>query len=53
MLQKLRLKEFVQKKAEATKDSIGNKIADKITSMGKLKGKTKEAEGIYIPREKT
>ena len=45
----------VQKTAEATGDLIGNKIADKITSIGKPKEKpeTKEkAEEIYIPPEK-
>ena len=52
MLQKLLLKQLFKTTAEATEDSIGNKIADKITSMDKLKGKTKEIEGIYIPPEK-
>ena len=44
----------VQKTAEATGDLIGNKIADKITSIGKSKEKekTKKAEEIYIPPEK-
>ena len=32
----------VQKNAEATGDLIGNKIADKITSLGKPKNKEKE-----------
>ena len=41
-------KRVVQKTAEATGDLIGNKIADKITSIGK----TKEIEEIYIPPEK-
>ena len=45
-------KRVVQKSAEATGDLIGNKIADKITSIGKPKEKTKEAEEIYIPSEK-
>ena len=40
----------VQKTAEATGDLIGNKIADKITSIGKPK--EKETEEIYIPPEK-
>ena len=40
----------VQKTAEATGDLIGNKIADKITSIGKPK--EKEIEEIYIPPEK-
>ena len=45
----------VQKTAEATGDLIRNKIADKITSLGKPKEKTKETkaiEEIYIPPEK-
>ena len=44
----------VQKTAEATRDLIGNKIADKITSIGKPKEKekTNKAEEIYIPPEK-
>ena len=41
-------KRVVQKTAEATGDFIGNKIADKITSIGK----PKEIEEIYIPPEK-
>ena len=54
MLQKLHLKEYFKKTAEAKGDLIGNKIADKITSIGKPKGKekTKETEEIYIPPEK-
>ena len=41
----------VQKTSEATGDLIVNKIADKITSIGKSKEneKTKNAEEIYIP----
>ena len=48
----------VQKTAEATEDLIRNKIADKITSLGKSKNKEKEKEKkdetnevkkIYIP----
>ena len=44
----------VQKNAEATGDLIRNKIADKITSLGKIKSKEKEDERqeIYIPPEK-
>ena len=42
----------VQKTAEATGDLIGNKTADKITSIGKPKEKTNEVEEIYIPPEK-
>ena len=46
-------KTVVQKTAEAKGDLIGNKIADKITSIGKPKEKeTKEIEEIYIPPEK-
>ena len=45
-------KRLVQKTAEATGDLIGNKIADKITSIGKPKEKEKETEEIYIPTEK-
>ena len=47
-------KREVQKTAEATGDLIGNKIADKITSIGKTKEKekTNKAEEIYIPPEK-
>ena len=37
-------KQVVQKTAEATGDLIGNKIADKITSLGKTKSKEKENE---------
>ena len=42
------------KTTEATEDLIGNKIADKITWIGKPKEKekTKEIEEIYIPPEK-
>ena len=35
-------KRIVQKSGEATGDFIGNKIADKITSLGKSKNKEKE-----------
>ena len=47
-------KRLVQKIAEAAGDLIGNKIADKITSLGKTKSKEKEKEEqeIYIPPEK-
>ena len=47
-------KRVVQKTVEATGDLIRNKIADKITSIGKPKEKekTKEIEEIYIPPEK-
>ena len=37
-------KRVVQKIAEARGDLIGNKIADKITSLGKTKSKEKEEE---------
>ena len=44
----------VQKTAEATRDLIGKKIVNKITSLGKTKSKEKEDERqeIYIPQEK-
>ena len=43
-------KRVVQKTTKATGDLIGNKIADKITTIGKPKEKekTKEIEEIYI-----
>ena len=45
---------LLQKTAETTGDLIGNKIADKITSLGKTNGKekTNKAEEIYILPEK-
>ena len=46
-------KRIVQGSAETTGDLIGNKIADKITSLGKSKNKeTSEEEEIIIPPEK-
>ena len=47
-------KPVVQNTTEATADLIENKIADKITSLGKTKNKEKEEERqeIYIPPEK-
>ena len=47
-------KRVIQKTAEATGDLIRNKIADKITSLGKTKSTEKEDERqeIYIPSEK-
>ena len=48
-------KRVVEKSAEATGDLIGNKTADKITSIGKQKEKPKpkeKPEEIYIPPEK-
>ena len=44
----------VQKTAQGAGDFIGNKIADKITSLGKTKSKEKEEERqeIYIQPEK-
>ena len=47
-------KKIVQKSEEATGDLIGNKIADKITSLGKSKNKENETSGgeIIIPTEK-
>ena len=44
-------KRVVQKIAEATGYLIENKIADKITSLGKTKIK-KKIQDIYIPPEK-
>ena len=35
-------KKVIHKTAEATEDLVGNKIADKITSMGKPRSKKKE-----------
>ena len=52
MQQKLLQKEQLKKTAEATGDLIGNKIADKITSIGKPIEKTNETEKIYKPPEK-
>ena len=51
---KIASKRVIQKTAEATRDLIGTKIADKITSLGKKKDKekTKKVEEIYIPSEK-
>ena len=53
-------KRVIKKTPEATGDLIGNKIADKITSMGKPKNKEEkdginemeETQEIYIPPEK-
>ena len=45
-------KRVVQKTAEAAGDLIGNKIADKITSVGKSKEKTNKPAEIYLPPEK-
>ena len=45
-------KRVVQNTPEATGDFTGNKIADKITSLGKSKEKTKKVEEIYVPPEK-
>ena len=54
---KLRIDAAKIAEAEATGNLIGNKIADKITSVGKSKNKgkeneTNEIETIYIPPEK-
>ena len=51
-------KRVVQKTEEATGDLIGNKIADKITSIGKPKEKetnkqTKNRRNLYSTRKKT
>ena len=47
-------KKVAQKPAKATGDLIGNKMADKITLIGKTKEKEKinKPEEIYIPPEK-
>ena len=53
-------KRVIKKTPEATGDLIGNKIADKITSIGKPKNKEEkdginemeETQEIYIPPEK-
>ena len=45
-------KRVVQKSLEATGNLIGNKIADKITSIGKPKKKQNKTDKIYIPPEK-
>ena len=47
-------KRVVQKTAKVTSDLIGNKIADKITLLGKTKSKEKgkERQEIYIPPQK-
>ena len=49
-----RKKRVVQKTVEATGDFIGNKIADKTTSIGKSKEKEKaeKEKEIYVPPEK-
>ena len=48
-------KRLVQKSAEATRDLIGNKIADKITSLGKIKSKKRKrrTRNIHTTRKKT
>ena len=48
-------KRVFQKTAEATVDLIGNKIADKITSVGKPKEKEKpkETRNLYSTRKNT
>ena len=49
---KIASERVVQKTAEATTGLIGNKIANKITSIGKTKEKTNKTEEIYILPEK-
>ena len=50
-------KQVVQKTAEATGDSIGNKIADNITLLGKTKSKKNKTKrnnrNLNTTREKT
>ena len=55
MLQKLLLKEFFKKTAEATGDLIGNKIAGNVTLIGKTKSKEKKMKtrNLNTPRKKT
>ena len=54
---KTALKRVVQKTAEATRDLIGNKIADQITSIGKPKEKEKKKKrnrkNLHSTRKKT
>ena len=53
---KTKFKRVVQKTAEPTGDLIGNKIADKITSMGKPKEKEKNKRNrrnLHFTRKKT
>ena len=52
-------KKLIHKSAEATGDLVGNKIADKITSIGKPRSKKtdetnimEETQAIHIPPEK-
>ena len=45
-------KRVVQNTAEAAGDLIGNKIADKITSLGKPKEKTKKQKKFTLFRQK-
>ena len=45
-------KRLVQKTSEATGDLVGNKIADKIISVGKTKSKVEERQETQIPPEK-
>ena len=51
---KTAFKQVVKKAAEAAGDLIRNKVADKMTSLGKTKSKEKgdERQEIYIPPEK-
>ena len=43
---------MLQKTAEATGNLIGNKIADKITSIGKTKEKTKKQKKFTFHQKK-
>ena len=57
---KIAVKKIIHKSAEATGDLVGNKTADKITSVGKPRSKKEkdetnimeETQEVYIPREK-
>ena len=52
---KMASKRILQKTAEATGDLIGNKLADKITSIGKPKQKKnkRHRRNLYSTRKKT
>ena len=47
------LKRVVQKTAEATGDLIGNKITDKIPSIGKSKERKKQKKSTFHQKKKT
>ena len=49
---RLLVKKIVHKSAEATRDLIGNKIADKITSIGRSKELDSAVDPAVKPRSK-